>query len=665
VKGLIGKILKNNSNSAADNAENEDNSHTRFECKDYENVKERIEALDVQLACDGYKTIGLGIRRSPDAEVEFAGIVPMLDPPRDDAPLCIQMIREAGVNVKMVTGDHQNIAKTTAGIIGLGTNILPNTAFSECSGAKLNQLVLEADGFAQVMPNDKETVVLEEQAAGWIVGFCGDGMNDALALNAAQVGIAVADAMDAAIKASAIQLLDPGLQCIYTAIVESRKIFRRVKAYVTYRFAATIQVIVFLSVAVFVSGCQIDLIYIVILALLNDLTMMPLSSDNQKASIVPDNPVVWKILAQASTFGLLQAAISIAWFYIANQSDFLDTVKDSHHVEPITWFSYLQSQGGTDGTMAKQYRQCVAQLCPALSCHHKDTGALSVAECSCKDGGVNGWGGLQPHATEDQPCCSNLDAFLRMSVDGNTIVCPSMGKYSHPQLPEWQECCVEYAGLKHPGQPHYGSTDSVCTEISTVSVFVQILIASEFMIFPVRALSWMWTNRASTALYVSVFLTCFIFSIFAALGVPRDFGPLGDVFSQTLGWRNMGLAWAWSCGATLIIDIVKYNWVLNVDGTTEEIVHERVADRFNTEKAIALDVSRQSTTSTSIRRTEASIQSQRGDSTVTGSTGMRPSTRFSVGNAVVPGRTDPASLGAALARASRQSRLSRRTGGQF
>jgi len=79
---------------------------------------------------------------------------------------------------------------------------------------------------------------------------------------------------------------------------ESRKIFRRVKSYVTYRFAATIQLIVFLSIVVFVQGCQIDLIYIVILALLNDLTMMPLSNDMQKASKVPDNPVVSRILIQ-------------------------------------------------------------------------------------------------------------------------------------------------------------------------------------------------------------------------------------------------------------------------------------------------------------------------------------------------------------------------------
>jgi H+-transporting ATPase len=683
VKGLITKILKNNSQSLADIAEDEDNSHTRFECKDYANVKDRIEEIDLNLATDGYKTIGLGIRKSPESPVEFIGIVPMLDPPRDDAPLCIQMIREAGVNVKMVTGDHQNIAKTTAGILGLGTNILPNTAFAETSGAMLNDMVLKADGFAQVMPKDKERVVVEEQAAGWIVGFCGDGMNDALALNQAQVGIAVADAMDAAITASAIQLLDPGLQCIYTAIVESRKIFRRVKAYVTYRFAATIQVIVFLSVVLFVSGCQIDLIYIVILALLNDLTMLPLSNDKQKASIVPDNPVVSKLLLQSFTFGIIQASLSVTWFYVAN-GNFLDTQTDSHHLQPVTWFNYLNSKGGEDGAfMNKLYHTCEAALCPGYSCKTKADGAELLPKCSMNLANSlpvknTGTGYADGAAADDQPYCwpefqhTSSDPQIPLSGLNNNgpadfqtaystftdeFPCPkTRGSYEHASLPVWQECCVEYSGLKHPGQPHYGTVDSVCTEIATSSVFVQILVASELMIFPVRALGWMWTNQASTSLYISIVLSIIVFSILPALGVPKDFGPLGDIFAQKLGFKNTAIAWAFSFGATLLIDIVKFWWVTTVDGTTEEIVHERVADRFATEKAAAFEASRRDTAATAGRRTEATMRSTRADAIL--SSVSRPSTRMTVGNALISGPTDPRSLGAALSRANRQVRLS-------
>jgi H+-transporting ATPase len=617
VKGLIGKILKNN--GPTDVAEDEDESHTRYECKDYERLKTTAADTDKQLATDGWKTIAVGIRRTPEGPVEFAGIVPMLDPPRDDASLCIKLIREAGVKVKMVTGDHKNIAATTAGIIGLGTNILPNTDMSSNSGAKLNQLVLEADGFAQVMPNDKETVVLEEQAAGWIVGFCGDGMNDALALNRAQVGIAVADAMDAAIKASAIQLLDPGLACIYTAIVESRKIFRRVKSYVIYRFAATIQVVCFLSVSVFASGCQIDLIYIVMLALINDISMMPLSTDIQKAAKLPDQPVVWKILLQAFIFGIYQALLTVGFFYIASSS-FLYKVDDTYHIDPKNWFSYRYSQGGTDGTMAKAYDSCIDQF-----------DILQYGPIGSKNPPLNQTFG---------------DSY-----------CPiNRGVYEHAKLPFYQECCVENATLKHPGEPHFGSVDSVCTELTTTSMFVELLVSSEFMIFPVRALGFMWGNRASTALYIGVIGTTAFFSIIAALGVPHNLGSaLGTIFSQSLGWANTGIAWAWACGVTVVLDFIKYAYVMMMDGSAEEIEIERVADALGTEKAMANENSRKSTVQAATEALESDLQNNRADAEV-GATMQRPSLAQQVGNLTVPGKRDPASIGKALM----QARMSQR-----
>ena len=88
----------------------------------------------------------------------------------------------------------------------------------------------------------------------------------------------------------------------------------------------------------------------------------------------------------------------------------------------------------------------------------------------------------------------------------------------------------------------------------------------------------------STSLYIAVGLTCVFFSILAAEGVPEDFGPLGDIFAQKLGWTNTALAWAWSIAATLIMDVAKYCWVMSVDGTTEEIEIERVAVAMETPK---------------------------------------------------------------------------------
>ena len=118
--------------------------------------------------------------------MQFVGIIPMLDPPRYDTKDTIERVRKAGVNVKMITGDHLNIAKETARLIDLGVNIHPNTVLWPASAAR-DELIVGADGFAQVMPVDKQEVVCVLQNRGLVVGMTGDGVNDAPALSQAQV----------------------------------------------------------------------------------------------------------------------------------------------------------------------------------------------------------------------------------------------------------------------------------------------------------------------------------------------------------------------------------------------------------------------------------------------------------------------------------------------
>jgi H+-transporting ATPase len=623
IKGLPPKVLKNDETPSA---EDEDNSHTRFECKDYAASKDRVIAIVHAFEDAGLKTIGVSIKRGE--EVEFAGILPMMDPARPDASMCVKMLQECGIEVKMVTGDAVNIAKTTAGDIGIGTNILPNSAFSELSGAQLHKSVLESNGFAQVMPKDKETVVVEERAEGWIVGFCGDGANDALALNAAHVGIAVADAMDAAIKASAIQLLDPGLQCIFTAVVESRKIFRRIKAYVVYRLAATIQMILTLSVLTFVSGCNIDLIYVVLLALFNDLSMIMIGQDNQKASKLPDRPNVMKILAQACCFGLFQLIMTLIFFYLFNDpgANIFENVKDSYHVEPVTWINYQQSRKGfgnqdnlypqsSASDRVNKYQKCMQTICPMYRCgthnlmsvgglvkdkYCSENNPETNYKCSDKTSFTGECKELYTNGKEGTTCSSQattswnqkdtyaggMSSNYQFYTDANIVsmggFCPDK-LYTPTSLDNWQECCVQFADLQHPGKANYGAYDNYCTESTTIFMFLQILVASEFMIFPVRALSWMWTSKPAWSVTLPVFGTVIVLSCLAAAGTPDNAGPLGIIFAQKAGWKNLGICAAWGVLATFLLDAISVTWVNIVDGSTDEVEWERVHDRMDHE----------------------------------------------------------------------------------
>jgi len=103
-------------------------------------------------------------------------------------------------------------------------------------------------------------------------------------------------------------------------VVESRRIFRKLKAYVTYRFAATIQIVIVLTLLIFISNCPLNPTFVIILALFNDLTMLPIAYDNQLASSKPENPDVLRMLTLSGAFGVLETIFSMIFAYAAKPS---------------------------------------------------------------------------------------------------------------------------------------------------------------------------------------------------------------------------------------------------------------------------------------------------------------------------------------------------------
>ena len=276
-----------------------------------------IDALVEQDASKGYRTLGVA-RRDEAGGWRFLGLLPLFDPPRDDSAATIAATRAMGVDVKMVTGDHEAIAREIAAQLQLGQNIVvAGTAFSAERREPDPALLESADGFAQVFPEHKFEIVRALQRAGHIVGMTGDGVNDAPALKQADVGIAVSGATDAARAAADLVLTAPGLAVITTAIREARRIFGRMNSYATYRIAETMRLLLFMTASILVFNFYpVTAIMVVLLALLNDLPIMMIAYDH--APIAP-RPVRWdmrQVLTVASVLGIYGVLESFVLFWL-------------------------------------------------------------------------------------------------------------------------------------------------------------------------------------------------------------------------------------------------------------------------------------------------------------------------------------------------------------
>lgn len=316
-KGLAVKVLDTENGG-------KDDAPDQWKCHDYERLMPKVLEIDRSLSTRGFKTIGVAVKHE-DKPWVFCGILPMIDKPRHDSALTVANLNAAGVEVKMITGDHLNIGVETARQINMGMNMYPGEVVRNGTQTS-KQLIKEADGFAQVLPSDKREVVeVLRDHWGFVVGMTGDGVNDAPALAAAQCGVAVDDATDAAKNAAAIILTKPGLSAIYMAVLESRRIFRKLKSYVTYRFAASIQIVLVLAALIFDMDCAINPTYIIVLALLNDLTMLPIAYDAQSASSTPEKTDIRKMLITSLTLGILETFFTLLFAYSAGPSQLFVT----------------------------------------------------------------------------------------------------------------------------------------------------------------------------------------------------------------------------------------------------------------------------------------------------------------------------------------------------
>ncbi|KAH0900408.1 hypothetical protein HID58_049976 [Brassica napus] len=298
-------------------------------------IERRVHAVIDKFAERGLRSLAVAYQEVPEGTKEssggpwqFVGLMPLFDPPRHDSAETIRRALNLGVNVKMITGDQLAIGKETGRRLGMGTNMYPSSALlgqnkDESIGAlPVDDLIEKADGFAGVFPEHKYEIVKRLQARKHICGMTGDGVNDAPALKKADIGIAVADATDAARSASDIVLTEPGLSVIISAVLTSRAIFQRMKNYTIYAVSITIRIVLGFMLLALIWKFDFPPFMVLIIAILNDGTIMTISKDRVKPSPLPDSWKLSEIFATGVVFGSYMAMMTVIFFWVAYKTDF-------------------------------------------------------------------------------------------------------------------------------------------------------------------------------------------------------------------------------------------------------------------------------------------------------------------------------------------------------
>ncbi len=283
-------------------------------------VAQQACAATDDLARRGFRTLGVA-KTGDDGKWCFLGLVPLFDPPRDDAAQTIATAKRMGLQVRMVTGDNSAIAREIAGTLGLGTNIVSaREIFTHDGGDGDGARIETADGYAEVFPEHKFKIVRALQRAGHIVGMTGDGVNDAPPLKQADIGIAVNGATDAARAAADLVLTVPGLPVIARAIEEARRIFERMTGYATFRISETVRVLLFMTLSIIVFDFYpVTAVMIVLLAIFNDVPIMMIAYDDVP---VAERPVRWdmvRVLTMSGFLGVLGVIASFGMFWVAER----------------------------------------------------------------------------------------------------------------------------------------------------------------------------------------------------------------------------------------------------------------------------------------------------------------------------------------------------------
>jgi H+-transporting ATPase len=286
-------------------------------CSFTEAEKQAFQKTVDDAAAKGYRTHAVAVSRSGTEEknMELVGVMLLADKLREDARETIAFMNENGITVKMVTGDNYEISERACGALGI-PGVIYRRSVLDNNDTWLTQNFNSIAGFSEVVPKDKYNLVMFARAH-YVVAATGDGVNDLLALKAADVGFAVSNAVDALKSTADIVLISPGIAVIKDAIIEARKIFVRLYNYSVYRISESFRLIITIAVIGLAYGTYpLTPVEIIILAFLNDLPIVSLAFDRVRNTDQPAHINVRERFSLSIVFGCAGVANSLILLYI-------------------------------------------------------------------------------------------------------------------------------------------------------------------------------------------------------------------------------------------------------------------------------------------------------------------------------------------------------------
>ncbi len=294
---------------------------------DIATVRERIQRLFEEFSNKGFRTLGIcyknmgtvsRIGKDDEAGMTFSGFLVLFDPPKPNIIETITSLKNLGVALKIITGDNHLVAANVSQQMGLSeAQILTGPDLNQLSDAALLKRVEDVHVFAEIEPNQKERIILSFRKAGNVVGYMGDGVNDASALHAADVGISVDSAVDVAKDAADIVLLEKDLGVLVQGVREGRATFANTLKYVFMATSANFgNMFSMAGVSLALPFLPLLPKQILLTNLMTDFPEMTIATDSVDKEMI-DYPRRWDIKAIRKfmiTFGVLSSVFDYLTF---------------------------------------------------------------------------------------------------------------------------------------------------------------------------------------------------------------------------------------------------------------------------------------------------------------------------------------------------------------